>query len=871
MTLPLRLSKGKLGGHLLLLAAIFLALYSLSLTLSPAARARTWGAGYRWAHWLGLIVWGVAFYITHRQTRHKLLHRDPLLLPLAALLSGWGLLTVWRLTIDFGLRQTIWLAISLAVFIAGLRLNSDLNLLRRYKYIWLTGGLLLTALTLFFGTNPSNFGPRLWLGCCGVYLQPSEPLKLLLIVFLAAYLADRQPLVSSALALFTPTALMTGVTLLLLLFQRDLGTATIFLFTYTAVIFTATGRRRVLLTSLEALIVAGLAGYWLFDLIRFRIEAWLNPWLDPSGRSYQIVQSLLAVANGGILGRGPGLGSPGMVPISHSDFIFTSIAEEAGLVGSLALLLIIALLTLRGLRATLHASSTYHRYLALGITTYFASQSILIIAGTIRLLPLTGVTLPFVSYGGSSLLTSFIALLLLMHISNHPAEGAAPLPKPRPILYIGAILLAGLAAAALVNGWWAFVRGPDLLTRTDNARLAIADRFVPRGALLDRRGRPLNATGGQPGEYARQYLHPESSPVLGYAHPTYGLSGLEASLDPILRGLQYQDPLALWLNHLLYGQPPPGRNVRLSLDLSLQAIAQDLLTGRTGAIVLLDASSGEVLVMASSPTFDPNYLDERWNTLLQDPDAPLVNRAAQGSYRPGTMLGPLLLAAAQTPAGLPPIPDNLPDSLSFGQLSCARSPQEPLTWESMVAAGCPAPLAELGLSLGGDTLLDLFQELGFYSPPLLRLPVSASSAPASIAVPQAAATGQGNLLLSPLQLALAAAALNNQGTLPPPQIAIAVDDAQSGWVSLPVLDEPRQVFTPQAATATITALATNASTWGSMGTALNDLEHPLTWHLGGTLPGQPGDPLVVVVLLEDHAPASAEFIAQVLLKKAAKP
>ena len=167
---------------LLVLSAIFLVLYASILSFAPVVRARSYDVDLRWTHWLGVLVWLLVFYFAHREISRRLPARDPYLLPIAGLLSGWGLLTIWRLFPNFGLRQTIWLLIAGGILVLGFRLKSDLSFLRRYKYLWLTGGLILTALTLIFGTNPLGNGPHLWLGCCGVYLQPSEPLKLLLVV-----------------------------------------------------------------------------------------------------------------------------------------------------------------------------------------------------------------------------------------------------------------------------------------------------------------------------------------------------------------------------------------------------------------------------------------------------------------------------------------------------------------------------------------------------------------------------------------------------------------------------------------------------------------------------------------------------------------
>jgi cell division protein FtsW (lipid II flippase) len=789
---------------LLGLAALFIFLYALALSLSAAAHIRSWQVDYRWWHWLGVLIWTGGIAAAHLQANRWLPERDPYLLPLAALLSGWGVLTIWRLVPSVGLRQSLWLMVSITIFILGLRLPRDLGFLRRYKYVWLTSGLLLTALTLFLGTNPLGYGPRLWLGCCGLYFQPSEPLKLLLIVYLAAYLAGKQsPYIStrrrSILPWLGPTLLITGLTMALLLAQRDLGTASIFIFLYVTVVFIASADWRILLFGGLALLLSGVAGYALFDVVRLRVDAWLNPWIDPSGRSYQIVQSLLAVSNGGLFGRGPGLGNPTLVPISHSDFVFAAIAEETGLLGALALLVILATLAQRGLRIALSATDTYRRYLAAGLTAHLVGQSILIIGGNLRLLPLTGVTLPFVSYGGSSLLTSFLSLLLLMHISSNEEESQpAPLPESLPYLGLGAFLLAGLGAASLVSGWWAVYRGPDLLTRSDNARRAIADRYVQRGAILDRHNTPLAATYGEPGEYTRQALYPPLSPVVGYSNPTYGQSGLEAGLDPYLRGLRGNPGLDIWWNYLLYGQPPAGLNVRLSLDLTMQRAADNELGDHTGALVLMNAQSGEILAMATYPTFDANTLEQNWAQLISEPSAPLLNRSVQGRYPTGDLSNLLFPQGAQTP-GLDPAPEIY-----------------------LPAASLPNP---------GETLI-----------------------------------------LSPLQVALSAAALTARGVQPVPVLAIAVYTPAAGWVNLPPQGNEAHIYTPEAAQAKMqTMTVENRFIWQSSEVTPNGPERFATWYVAGTLPDWSGMPLAIAILLEEDDPVLAEQIGRKVLEKAMTP
>jgi len=792
-------------------AAFFLFVQSVILTLSPAVRERAWNVDYRLSHWAGFLVWAVLINFAHRATVKYLTERDPYMLPAVALLSGWGMLTIWRLDENFGIRQTMWLGISVIIFILALSAQQKIiTFLRRYKYVLLSSGLFITALTLLFGTNPLGIGPRLWLGCCGVYFQPSEPLKLLLVIYLSAYLADRINIRLSSLPLLIPTLVVTGLALLLLLVQRDLGTASIFICIFTVVIFLYTGKRRVLLSAILFLTAALGIGYFFIDIIHIRVEGWLDPWADPTGISYQIVQSLLAVANGGIIGRGIGLGSPLLVPVAISDFIFAAIAEETGLVGTIGLLVLIWLILARGLIAALRASDRFRRYLAAGIVTYLGVQSLLIIGGNLRLFPLTGVTLPFVSYGGSSLLTSYIALFLLLSISNVEDSEPTSIQDPKPYSLLAGILALGLAAVSLTSAWWAIIRAPDLLNRTDNPRRSIADRYVPRGELLDRNNQPINVTEGESGTYQRVYLYPDLAPITGYTHPVYGQAGLEATLDDYLRGLQGNPSSLIWWDHLLYGTPPPGLDVRLSLSLALQSKADQLLGGHAGSIILMNAETGEILSMVSHPTYDPNKLSEEGESLALNSSAPLVNRATQGLYPIGTSLLPLIRA-------------------EFGE----------------------AQPTESDLNM-------YYKELGLFQAPALNMPVAFDTVNLSTS----------NLKVSPLQVTLAAALLSHNGIVPAPRIATAVNTPEQGWVVLSAEGMPREVIQAEAANdAALSFIVKGKSYWSHVGQASLD-DEIITWLLAGTLPDWKGAPLALVITLEENNVFLAHYIGDTLLDAA---
>lgn len=799
--------------HLIQIAAVFLFLQTLIITLAPAVRARSWDADYRWSHWIALIVWIILAARAHHEISRRLPDADPYLFPAAALLSGWGMLTIWRLEPIFGARQALWFGISMIVFILGLRLTT-LDFLRRYKYLLLVCGLILTALTLFFGTNPSGFGPRLWLGCCDIYFQPSEPLKLLLVAYLAAYLADKLPTLLRTIHLLYPTLILGGIVILLLIAQRDLGTASIFIVLYTIVIYLATGRRRALMICALMLILVGVAGYYFVNIIEARIESWLDPWNDPSGRSYQIIQSLMAVANGGIEGRGPGLGSPGFIPVAISDFIYAAIGEETGLFGTLGLLALFSLILARGLRAALRAPDIFRRILAAGIVSYIGVQTILIVGGNLRFLPLTGVTLPFVSYGGSSLLTSFISLLFLLLISNHLDEEPAPLPKPQPYVMLGALLSLGIFASALTNGWWSVVRGPDILTRADNPRRAVEERFVPRGALLDRSNVVISSTQGTIGNYSRNYSYVDLAPVTGYTHNIYGQAGLEATLDDYLRGRIGNPEISIAMDQLLYGMPPNGLDVRLSIDLYLQYRADEMTVGHNGAVILLNAQSGEILAIASRPSFNPNHLSDIGAKLISDPDKPLINRAALGQYVTGPVMEPFASAL-------------------FGKPSVDQ-----------------------------NELRAVYEIYGFYKAPQLRM---------QVAPPPSSAASVENLRVSPLQMALASAALSNHGVVPAPRIAMAINTPTQGWISLPALGLPFEAIQASAVDeAILSYIPSNQAYWQHIGRA-EDEGMTVTWFIGGTPPNWQAAPLVVVVILEEDNARLAQRIGQELLVDAMNP
>ena len=571
--------------------------------------------------------------------------RDPLLWPSAVLLMAFGLIVIARVAPNFLPRQMLWLCLGAAGMCAVAPARFSLRWLRRFKYTWLLIGLALLAATLFFGVNPAGQGAPLWLSLLGVFFQPAEVLRLLMIAFLAAFYAgDGPPLAPLQGSGIKPALLMGGVALALLAVQQDLGAGALLLLTFLFMLYLATGRGWFSLMGFAALVAVIALGGLVSARVNLRIQTWLNPFGDPLERSFQIAQSLIAVASGGVFGQGVGQGFPAFVPAVHTDFPFVAIAEEFGLVGALTVIALFAVIVLRAWRVAQNAPDAYGFLLAGGIAASFAVQVFVIIGGNLALVPLTGVTLPFVSYGGSSLAVSCLALGLVIHLSGQmssKSHGAARMVSSsqgllrQPARVSAGLSAAMLAACALAVTYWGVVQSQTLTARDDNPRRVLAEQAIQRGRILARDGQVLAVSSAisqtrdplvsRLAVFARQYPQPQAAPFVGYYSLNHGLSGVEESADVTLRG-------ARSFGDALLHRPQAGADVTTTLDLRWQNELAGQLAGATGGAVALNARTGEVLALVSAPFYNPNTLDKEWDALKQNPSAPLLNRAVDGAY-----------------------------------------------------------------------------------------------------------------------------------------------------------------------------------------------------------------------------------------------
>ena len=376
------------------------------------------------------------FITAHIAMRRLAPNADGILLPLAALLNGIGYVFIVRLdeAQDEGGRlaglQSVWTAVAIGAFIATLVVVRRTRDLERYRYTFAALGMFLLVLPLFPVIGRTINGSRIWVSIGPVNFQPGEAAKIVLAIFFAGYLVERRELL--ALSTFRlgplhlpdpkylgPIGLAWGVSLVVMTLEKDLGSSLLFFFLFVIVLWVATGRTTYLTVGTSLFALGALFAYSSFNHVRQRVSVWLDPWPLAKDEGFQVVESAFALADGGIAGTGIGLGTPTRIPEVETDFIFVAIGEELGLLGATAVLCAFVLMVGAGLRIALRADSPFDTLLATGLTTLLGIQAFIIIGGVTRVLPLTGVTLPFVSYGGSSLVLNYVLLALLLRVSDN--------------------------------------------------------------------------------------------------------------------------------------------------------------------------------------------------------------------------------------------------------------------------------------------------------------------------------------------------------------------------------------------------------------------------------------------------------------------
>lgn len=638
-----------------------------------------------------------AFAVAHIGVRLFAPGADPALLPIVFALSGIGITFVTRLEPSASMGQIVYLFLGVALMVGTLAVVKNLEVVKRYKYVLGAAGIALLVLPMLIGTE--IYGSKLWIKIGSFQFQPGEFAKVFIVLFLAGYLAENRELLSISNRtvlgvklprprLLYPLFIVWGVCLLVVAFERDLGSALLFYTIFLIMLYVATGRVSYVLIGLVLLAVGAFGMYQIMGHVQVRVAIWLDPFKDAQNLGFQIVQALYSLADGGLLGVGIGKGLGGdTIPVVASDMIFAAIGEEMGLLGGAAVLLLFMLFAVRGLTTAARAKSDLAAFSAAGLTAAISFQAFTIVGGVTKLIPLTGVTLPFMSQGGSSLLASFVIVALLLRagdeatgrsteIANTSTEltpvgyrpgGSRGSHMLRPALdtpesgLLGRVALANrltrtvflfTALFAVLIGNLTYIqvfKAAEYQDMPSNNHTITKARYIKRGSIITADGLTLaESIQQEDGTYVRSYPNGNlAAHAVGYYSQQYGSSGVESSQDKTLTGSK---DYSSWQNALnsLAGITEPGNSVQLTIDSRIQQAAEQALAGRKGAIVVLDPRTGAVLAWASAPAYDNTNIAAAMEAANASggADTSMFDRATQALYSPGSTFKTVTLSSA---------------------------------------------------------------------------------------------------------------------------------------------------------------------------------------------------------------------------------
>lgn len=766
-----------------------------------------------------------AFFVAHLAVRKLAPGADPAILPITFALSGIGIAFVTRLRPELAIGQLMWLFVGVACLVLVLLFVRNLDKLARYKYTLMVVGfiLLLSPLIPFIGQE--IYGSQIWLQIGPFSFQPGEIAKIAIVLFLAGYLAANREMLSvftwrvgpfnlPDIRTLLPLLIMWLISIGIVAFEKDLGSALVFFFVFLVMLYVASGKKTYVIAGVLMMAVAAVGLYFVFDHVQVRVATWLDPFADAQNTGYQLVQTIYSLADGGLFGVGIGRGLAEQIPVVESDFIFAAIGEETGLLGAAGLLLLYLCFAIRGMATAARAKSDVSSFAAVGLTAIIILQAFIIVGGVTRLIPLTGLTLPFVSQGGSSLLASFISVGLLLRAGDEATGVGEEMRSATSMLPTASVLgrvalgkrltrtmvgFSALFALLVANLTLIMVVQADYYQNMPgNNHTMMQEADTERGSISTYDGVVLaESQQTDDGSYERVYPAGDlASHVVGYYSSQYGTSGIEASENETLKG---QQNYASWTDviNAAAGINTPGNDVRLTLNSTIQQAAQDALAGETGAAVVMDPSTGAVLAMASSPTYSAGDIESLLAQAAQgdgsDDSGVLVNRATQSLYAPGSTFKIVSLATAlQNGVADESTVFSSPGTMEIGNAEVSNFGDESygeITLSLATALSSNTVFGQLGVKIGSELLVEGAEGFGFNQDLDFDLPVATSLMPdpdemtewetawAAAGEPVGEHESPAGPQASVLEMAMVGCAVANNGTIMQPYLVDSVYNA----------------------------------------------------------------------------------------------
>lgn len=799
-----------------------------------------------------------AFVVAHIAVRWLAPAADPAILPISFALSGIGIAFVTRIVPDLAVRQVIWLFAAVAVMVAVLALVRNLDKLANYKYTLMIVGILLLLSPMLPVIGEESGGGQLWLRLGPFSFQPGEIAKILIVFFIAAYLAANREMLSvftqkvgplhlPSLPTLLPLIVMWALAFVVVVLEKDLGLALVLFSVFVIMLYVATGKKLYLVASIGLAAIAAVALYFMMGHVQTRVSIWLDPFAAAQGGGFQLVQSLFSMADGDLFGTGIGRGmggepvAAGGIPVAESDFIFPVIAEEAGLMGAAGLLLLYLCFAIRGIVTAARAKSDVSSFVAVGLTSIIVLQAFIIVGGVTRLIPLTGITLPFVSQGGSSLIASFMIVAFLLRcgdegtgvgeemrqtgaIGSHGADavlGRVALGKR----LTGTMMIFSLLFAVLVANltYLMIIKAPEYQNMPSNNHTIAREAQMERGTISTVDGTVLaQSVRQEDGSYRREYpAGTLAAHIVGYASQKFGTAGIEAAYNDALRGEQNFASFTDVVNSLA-GIQTKGNDVTLTIDSRIQQAAQNALEGQVGAVVAMNPETGAVYALASSPTYDAADYETLLTAAAEgdgNDSSELYNRATQALYAPGSTFKMVTLAAAlQDGIAKADTEYDSPGEMEIGNAPVTNVKKRSygkITLAQAMWYSSNTVFGQVGVQLGSDLLVNMACSFGFNEAINFDLPLATSLMPdpaemtewetawAACGEPVGEHESPAGPQATVMQMCLVGCAIANEGAIMQPYLVDGIYNAngERGFTTLPV--KLKQAIDPKTAEAEI--------------------------------------------------------------------
>lgn len=714
---------------------------------------------------------------------------DKLILSHTAMLLSISFVMLTRLSLTRSIRQFAIVAVSMVAALIIPSFMKHLKLIKKCELLYALAGISILAAVLVTGKMTN--GSKLSFSLFGISFQPSEFVKIIYVFFVACILARAKNFFHILVSAFA-----AALHVIILVFSKDLGSALIYFVTYVILLFVATARYIYLFLGIGAAAAASYVAYHLFSHVRVRVAAFLDPWNDINATGYQVAQSLFAIGTGSWFGMGIDAGTPGSIPYVEQDFIFSAICEEYGLVFGICLIAICVNMIWEMVKIGHSCLEPFVKYVVFGLAAVYCAQLFLTIGGNSKFVPLTGVTMPLISYGGSSVLSSMIMLAIIQgfHI-NYDLVLCADDADDDEIKYIPhfhmnlitSVYTAGFVAICVFLARYVQYESPHIINNPYNAkRQEILANQTIRGDILSADGELLATSSGKEKRsypYGRMFSH-----VIGYS--TNGRMGAEqlANIYLVSSNISLNDKLM----DDIADEKHQGNTVITTLDSRLQKAAYDALGLYEGAIIVMNPETGAILAMVSKPDFDPNQIDEIWDDLIKDTTSSvLLNRATQGLYPPGSTFK--IMTAMEyiheNPLTYNKYSFNCGGYFTSGdyRINCYHGAQHgKVDFSTSFAKSCNSSFANIGLSLDRKDFLKRLNELYFNESLPTDFVTKTSSVSEDILTDDnemiQTSIGQGTTQVTPLHMAMITSMIANDGRMMKPYVIDRVESADGNIV-----------------------------------------------------------------------------------------